>query len=544
MIGDAPVFAIYGRTLREINKDQIVNTQNERDCVVGHEMLVDGVHFRIERGVNPTYLKIWENGEEKQFAKMSETQEWFMDKINNITFQSFTNMIILNINHSKPFLEMAPIDKRPVLEDILQLGVYAKMNELVKKNFNTAEKAEVILEAGYKNKIGEFSKTKERKESIDKELSRFEEEKSRKIDEITSVIDATIKDKEILSEKIAGKDYAKEIKEQTVILKEITNNINENDKELRMVGKDIDQSNEVIKKLTGTPHCPLCATPTESPNIVEYIAGLKQKVVGYENKRNVLRGTITELRKSHSEVESKIDALNVKLEKYNRAVNKIKEYENIIKNKNESLTYEKSRVIKLDTIISDEDYAKLEAELKETQEKYVAAKKDGLYNKFIGKALGDKGIRKYITLKVIPFLNKAVNRYLSMLGSDYTITFNEDLKEKLISRSRDERSYASFSGGEKRRIDLSVLLALMDISKLQNSIDTNILILDEVLDTSLDNEGAQSFIEHLKGSFRQAYPDKCIYIITHRKDAVGDDSFDSIIHLVKENGFTRIDKVV
>jgi DNA repair exonuclease SbcCD ATPase subunit len=198
----------------------------------------------------------------------------------------------------------------------------------------------------------------------------------------------------------------------------------------------------------------------------------------------------------------------------------------------------------LDGVISNDDFAKLEIELKDSETKFEESQKSFKYNKFIRTVLGDDGVRKYITLKIIPFLNKTVNKYLFVLGSDYTIVFDSELNEKLIARNRDERPYSSFSGGEKRRIDLALLLALMDVSKTQNSIDTNILILDEVLDTSLDSEGAGSFIDHLKGSFRSAYPDKCIYIITHRKDAVGDDSFDTIIHLVKQHGFTTIDKVV
>jgi DNA repair exonuclease SbcCD ATPase subunit len=116
-------------------------------------------------------------------------------------------------------------------------------------------------------------------------------------------------------------------------------------------------------------------------------------------------------------------------------------------------------------------------------------------------------------------------------------------KEKLIARNKDIRSYSSFSGGEKKRIDLALLLALMDVSKERNSIDTNILVLDEILDTSLDTVGAESFLEHLKNGFKNTCPDKCIYIISHKKE-LGEETFDSIIHLTKKNGFTSIDRII
>jgi DNA repair exonuclease SbcCD ATPase subunit len=181
--------------------------------------------------------------------------------------------------------------------------------------------------------------------------------------------------------------------------------------------------------------------------------------------------------------------------------------------------------------------------VKQAEDKFNLAQKDFKYNKFIRGLLGEDGVRKYVTMKVLPILNRKVNHYLSVLGSDYNITFDNELKEKLVARNKDIRSYSSFSGGEKKRIDLALLLALMDVSKERNSIDTNILVLDEILDTSLDTVGAESFLEHLKNGFKSTCPDKCIYIISHKKE-LGEETFDSIIHLVKKNGFTSIDKVI
>lgn len=543
LLVDSIVFAIYGRTLRRLNKDEIVNTTNEKECEVECHFKLDNVQYIIQRGVKPTFFKVWEDGEEKQFDSMVNTQNWFMSKI-KISFECFTNMIILNINHSKPFLEMDPKEKRPVLEDILQLNVYGKMNDLAKKNHLTAKNDIVHLETAYKNKHDNFLKTKVRKESIDKEMLKFEDSKNTKIKELESDVVTLETEMNLLKDKIKDLDFTSTLKDLTDDLKKTIESINENEKEFRVMVKEIERNNEVIGKLSGTPHCPLCTTPTNSPDVVVFLNELQTKTNDIVTKKNDVKMKIESLKVEETDLEEKILKTNKNIEKLTAANSKIKEYVNTINMKKENLEHEKSRVLNLEGVISNDDFAKLEAELKESEKKFDESQKSFRYNKFIRNILGDDGVRKYITLKIIPFLNKTVNKYLSVLGSDYTITFDSELNEKLIARNRDERPYSSFSGGEKRRIDLALLLALMDVSKTQNSIDTNVLILDEVLDTSLDNEGAESFIEHLKGSFRIAYPDKCIYIITHRKDAVGDDSFDSIIHLVKKNGFTLIDKIV
>jgi DNA repair exonuclease SbcCD ATPase subunit len=334
------------------------------------------------------------------------------------------------------------------------------------------------------------------------------------------------------------------LKDTNIELKSTIEAINENEKEFRVLVKEIERNVEVIGKLTCTPNCPLCTTPTTSPAVVTFLSELQIKTDTLTEKKKELKEKIESLKVTETELEDKIHKINQNIEKLTKAQNKVKEYDTSLKLKNEMLQHEQSRTTNFQGVISNTEFEKLELDLKEAEKKFSDSQKSFAYNKYIRSILGEDGVRKYITLKIIPFLNQTVNKYLSVLGSDYTISFDSELNERLIARNRDERPYSSFSGGEKRRIDLALLLALMDVSKSQNSIDTNVLILDEVLDTSLDSEGAESFIEHLKGGFRKAYPDKCIYVITHRKDAVGDDSFDSIIHLVKQNGFTLIDKIV
>jgi DNA repair exonuclease SbcCD ATPase subunit len=251
----------------------------------------------------------------------------------------------------------------------------------------------------------------------------------------------------------------------------------------------------------------------------------KQKTSTLEDKKTSLHNEVYSLEKTLNKYNLQINSLNEKIEAKKEA------------GKQESL-----RTLDIANIISDEVLNKQENEVKGFEDKFKSSVTKFDYHKFIRNILGEEGVSKYVVKKVLPFLNKKANHYLSVLGSDYTIIFDSELTEKLISRNRDPMPYASFSGGEKRRIDLALLLALIDVSKLQNSIDTNILILDEILDTSMDADGVECFMEHLNTAFKVAYPDKAIYVITHRKE-LGEEHFDSIINLVKRDGFTSIEGI-
>jgi DNA repair exonuclease SbcCD ATPase subunit len=302
-------------------------------------------------------------------------------------------------------------------------------------------------------------------------------------------------------------------------------------------------NNEVLRKLEHSDHCPLCTTPTNDPLVKEYVDELKTKVNSLNELLQTNAFAIEDLNNQKIIVEEKIEKIEDNIEKLKNAKNKIKEIDQAIKNSSDNLQREIDRKLEIKEIISEKEFIELEKCVKHSEDKFNVAQNDFKYNKFIRGLLGEDGVRKYVTMKVLPVLNKKVNFYLAMLGSDYNITFDSELNEKLVARNKDLRSYSSFSGGEKKRIDLALLLALMDVSKERNSIDTNILVLDEILDTSLDTVGAESFLQHLKNGFKATCPDKCIYIISHKKE-LGEETFDSIIHLVKKNGFTSIDKVI
>lgn len=556
LLAESITFLIYGKTLRNINKEEIINTTNGDNCLVSGIFTIGDKAYKIERGVKPTYLKVWEKNikdweevpdgwtkdEEIQFDSLKNTQALLEEKV-RVSYTCFTNMIILNVNHSQPFLEMDPKDKRSVFEDILSVSIYGRMSEKAKSKHLEAKSGISILENELKNCINTFNLTKQKRESLLAETMKFETDKQSRIEKIENEIAQYEINKIKIEEKIKGVDFNESLKKLIEERDAIVNKININKNNKASIKKELEMRNDVLNKLQHSEHCPLCHTPTNNPLIAKYVEDLNTQVTQLNITLQNNAFEFKDLSDRKQELDDKIIKIEDNIEKLKIAKNKIKEYELSIKMSTENLQREHDRKLEIKEIISEQEYKELEKKVNEAEDAFNHAQKDFKYNKFIRSLLGEDGVRKYVTMKILPILNKKVNHYLSMLGSDYNITFDSELKEKLVARNKDIRSYSSFSGGEKKRIDLALLLALMDVSKERNSIDTNILVLDEILDTSLDTVGAESFLEHLKNGFKSACPDKCIYIISHKKE-LGEETFDSIIHLVKKNGFTSIDKVI
>jgi DNA repair exonuclease SbcCD ATPase subunit len=570
LLVDSLSFLLYGKTLRNINKEEIINTTNRDNCVVKGTFSIGDKVYRVERGIKPNFLKIkeknlkeWLNNNEwsddkdeentdepkekkkektKELDSLKHTQALLEEKI-KISFTCFTNMVILSTNQSKPFLEMEPKDKRSLLEDILSLGIYGRMSEKAKSKHLAAKSEMTILENNLKNAISTFDLTKNRKESLFNETLRFEKEKQNRIEELNIKITTLTIEKETLENKIKNVDFTNSIKQLEHEIDELTKTITSQQNNRSSITKEFEMNKEILEKLDHSEHCPLCHTPTNSPLINNYINELKSKNIVISDSIKKINETIELANNEKLINKEKLSKIRSNDEKLKIAKSKIRELANSIQMNNENLKREMDRKLEIKEIISEKEFIELEKCVTDSEEKFNIAQKDFKYNKFIRTLLGEEGVRKYVTMKVLPILNRKVNHYLSLFGSDYNITFDNELKEKLVARNRDVRSYASFSGGEKKRIDLSLLLALMDVSKERNSIDSNILVLDEILDSSLDTVGAESFLEHLKSGFKLACPDKCIYIISHKKE-LGEEKFDTIIHLTKKNGFTNIDRII
>jgi len=287
-----------------------------------------------------------------------------------------------------------------------------------------------------------------------------------------------------------------------------------------------------------THHCPTCHTPTDNPIIQKYIIETKDNIAKLGEQEKELKEKIERADNIFNAMSKKIEETNKNYDDQKDFKRQIAILESNLSTKVESLAIEEGRSFSVTSVISENDLLKYKNKFEETTISFETATKSYNYNYLLRRILGEDGVRKFVLSKILPFFNSKINQYLKIMGSDLTLVFNANLDAHIHTRNREERSYGGFSAGEKKRIDISVLMSLMDLAKLQNSVDTNILVLDEVLDTAMEN-----FLTYLKDGFKVMYPDKAVYIITHR-NTLSDDFYDKMIMLQKKDGFTTVDSII
>lgn len=544
LLVDSLSFALYGRPLRgdaHINKENLINDINGRECSVSVDFKIDKDEYTVTRTIKPNGLTIIHNGQDVKFDSMKNTQEWLINKI-GISHTCFSNILVLNVNSSQPFLAMDAALKREVIEDVLSLNIYGRMAEAAKSIHLSAKGDRNVVETELKSYLRQLQVADESLKSLKQKQEMFDEEKRKHCEDIENDIktlrerfDAIVIDEtDYASQLEQAKNHLSSIDAKMVILVR---------KETEYK-KDLRDASEWLKKLEHETSCPTCRTVlADSPMAQKFMQECRDKVTSCNNG---LADIATKKEAGQKARDAKVKDISV-IEDKIKNINTLKNRKDIIQSQIDSkeaeLSKERSRTLDLGSVISEDKYQEYKNAVKKAETKMTDSVNTFEYSKLIRNMLGEDGVRKFVLSKIMPFFNNKINHYLKIMGSDYSLVFDNNLVEKVITRTREERNYHNFSSGEKKRIDLAILLALMDIAKVQNSVDTNILVLDEVLDTSMDNEGVESFLFFLKNGFKQLYADKCIYIITHRND-ISADTFDRIVSLRKTKNFTIIDKIV
>jgi DNA repair exonuclease SbcCD ATPase subunit len=541
LLVDSISFALYGKTLRgsHINKDELVNKVNKKDCEVSVDFSIGSNCYTVKRTIKPTTLIVIENGVEVKFDSMKHTQSWLEDKI-GISHTCFSNILVLNINSSQPFLAMDSSQKRQIIEDILNLKVYSKMSEIAKESHLSSKGDVRIHEQELKSSFNIYNLSLENKKNIQELSSNFEKEKKEKIECIENEIQIINRN---ISKIKLNDDKTEDILEHKSKLKDIKEILSKSKTKMSLLQKDSKNYQEALEQLENTPHCPTCHTPTDNPIVKTYIEETRNKLTHAQSDLEKINTIIEKAIKKQKVLESKITQLEEQQREKEDNERELKYLHKQLESKQELLVEEQQRKLNIEIATTEEEVEKYKNKLEEAEKLFNKSSKDFVYSGFVRKILGEDGVRKFVLSKVIPYVNTKINSYLKILGSDFVLKFDNNLNEVINTRNGEERYYHSFSSGEKRRIDIAILLSLMDMAKLQNSVDTNILILDEVLDSSMDNEGIENFLMYLKQGFNELYPDKCVYIITHR-NTISDDFYDRMIQLVKKNGFTYIDNIV
>jgi DNA repair exonuclease SbcCD ATPase subunit len=525
---DALCFSLFGKPFRNINKGQLVNSINQKGCVVEIEFDISGREYKIVRGIKPNIFEIYLNGEMiNQDAASRDYQKVLEQQILKLNYKTFTQVVILGSASFVPFMQLSSLQRREVIEDILDIRIFSTMNQLLKDKANETKDAITKIE-------NEIATAKTKVESQTQLIKTIAEAKTSAIESIATKIAAN--NSEILQAE----------GEIELIISEIdTLKASINDKET--VADDIEKAKTIKSKLlerietcehnTGffNEHdvCPSCDQNIPEEHKSKIVEDLNTKLLEQNKKVGELESILSNLNQKLSDItkiQSQITDKNIELSTRNSTITLL--------NKQVKEMQAEVESTKTDTSNLDEEKSKLkelatEAIVKINEKSQLQEHRN--LEEVASILLKDTGIKTAIIREYLPAMNKLINKYLQSMDAYIHFELDESFNEIVKSRHRDDFTYASFSEGEKMRIDLSILFTWRQIAKMKNSVNTNLLLLDEIFDSSLDTAGTDYFL-NLMNQFGE---NTNIFVISHKGDQLF-DKFRSVVKFEKRNDFSVI----
>ena len=522
---DALTFSLFGKPFRKISKGQLVNTITKKNCVVEVEFSIGTVNYKIVRGIKPNLFEVYQNDSlMNQSAEMRDYQELLEKQILKVNIKSFTQVVILGSATFQPFMQLSPGQRREVIEDILDLQIFTTMNSLLKDK--VTDNNEMIYQVNSDKKLvqSKIDLSKEHLKELNSNNEKLISEKNELIEETKKNISDLNKEYEGFTNEIdklsEGVKSGESIKKKIEKLKSLRTQIQ----------TKADQFSKDNKFFDDNDDCPTCRQPiTEShkktiidknnDSIKELTDGLEKLAADYEKTKNQLDDIL--------KIESKIQDIHLDRVVVNT---KIKSLEDYIKQIEKDL----SQINENTVTEKDDKIAEYEEELKQVTKNYNDLVDDKQVLMAATALLKDGGIKAKIIRQYIPVINKFITKYLSSMDFFVQFELNEEFNETIKSRFRDEFSYASFSEGEKQKIDLALLFTWRAIAKLRNSVSTNLLIMDKVFDSSLDITAT----DYLMNIIRDLAKDSNIVIISHKEHM--NEKFSNVIKFIKHKNFSSI----
>ena len=525
---DALCFGLFGKPFRKINKPNLVNSINNSDAVVEVEFTIGKKQYKIVRGIKPNLFEIYCNSIlVNQDARAKDYQDFLEKSILKFNFKSFTQIVILGSASFVPFMQLSPADRRTIIEELLDIQIFTSMNGLIKERMTTIKesttKTKYALELVNEKILLQEHNIEEHKKNNDEEITKKKQEITDNeliISKLTKDIALVNKHIEKLSTKITDKlDVEKRNKKFVQLEAKMSSTYLKVDKDIQFYEHNND-----------CPTCKQVITPewkdsqvqekqnkkTEIEGALKTIIDEMAKLTARTNEITAVNKHITEHNNEIVKHNSTITAVNNYIVKLNREIKELSEHKDNLTEVNEKL-----KELKLEL-----------ANLEKEQENLSI---DKHYHEYAASLLKDNGIKTKIIKQYLPIINKFVNKYLKAMDFFVNFNLNENFEETIKSRHRDEFSYSNFSEGEKMRIDLALLFTWRQIAKLKNSTNTNLLILDEVFDSSLDTVGTDEFLKLI----HEMGQDTNIFVISHKGDQLF-DKFRSIIKFEKKNNFSQV----
>ena len=523
---DALCFVLFNKPFRTISKSQLVNSINLGGTIVEIEFVIQKNNFKIIRGMKPNIFEIYCNGRMmNQDANALDTQKILEQQILKLNYRSFTQVVILGSSTFIPFMQLRSKDRREVVEDILDIKIFSLMNFLLKHKVK--EVSEELKSIEY-----EFRLSKEKIDLQNKYIEDIRKNKERIIEEKEHLVFDS--ERVVLSEQEKADKIKLEIKSlepETSQKENVKSSIREYHKMEAKLSNRVDENKRQKEFFENNETCPVCTQDIElelkkqkieekSKRIQELNSGIDKLKIELDDKEQFLKG-IEMLSKQIREKEVEVAKIGTS----------ITHMERLIRQTNIQIQAMKKGEV------SEEDKVKLtrlSERCKLQEEQITKLREDKFYVDVARNLLMDTGIKTKIINKYLPIMNKLINGYLTSMDFYVNFTLDNNFNETIKSRHRDEFSYSSFSEGEKMRIDLALLFTWRAVAKMKNSTNTNLLILDEIFDSSLDTTGTDDFLKIL-----HTFADQNVFVISHKGDTMF-DKFRSVIKFEKQRNFSKL----
>ncbi len=526
---DALTFVLFGKPFRKINKPLLVNSVNNKDCLVEIEFSAYGKDYKIERGIKPNIFRIIVDGSLlNQDSASRDYQEYLEKYILKMNMKSFCQIVILGSASFTPFMQLTPADRRTIIEDLLDIQIFSVMNLLVKQrwqeNKESVEKNRMLLKSA-----------QDKRDYVERTLANLKQNNDDRLLELEKQLaDFTQQKKDLLAKVKSLLDEKEDLMNVVVNLADVRNEYSNSIVSLTTQETNIHRCDKEIEFLTEYDECPTC-----KQHIDEHFRA-RRKIKLHEEAAEAQK--YTDLLKKHmDDLLTKINNLEDKSKRSHSISAEIKSSKqtmmHIVSMMND-IEDNMDKIRNADKLVidSEKDLKSAEEEIYRMEGSLQFRLNERTMIETAMSLLKDGGIKTKIIKQYIPIINKLVNKYLAQMGFFVNFNIDENFNEVIKSRHRDEFSYSNFSEGEKTRIDLALMFSWRAIAKMKNSVNTNLLILDEILDGSLDANGTDEFLKIIQTLTN----DTNTYIISHKQDQLL-DKFDRVYKFVKVKNFSRME---
>ena len=523
---DALCFALFGKPFRTISKSQLVNTVNAMETVVEIEFSIASRNYKVVRSIKPNKFEIWQNDIMiNQEANSRDYQKILEQQILKLNYRSFTQVVILGSSTFVPFMQLKAKFRREVVEDLLDIKIFSTMNLLLKQRLK--DLVTELQEVEYNHKLcnEKISMQSTHIENIKNNADLIIKEKQSNYESNSIELDKKVNNKKSLEQKqkelFSSVEDQINIESKDVKLKDLRSTLTEKQKE-----KD-----RMIKFLSENEDCPACeqhidkefksqmisAKETEKKEIVDGLTKMEEELNKTQSRLNEI-----------SKVTNEIQDNSIQIASLNTSIQELEKYQ--VKLSEEILELEKSTIDNSD----EEQLKKLQEEFEGIEKNRKDLKEEKVYKEASKAMLQDTGIKTKIIKQYLPIMNQLINKYLASMEFYVNFSLDENFDETIKSRFRDNFNYASFSEGEKMRIDLALLFTWRAIAKMKNSTNTNLLILDEIFDSSLDSAGTDEFLKILN-----TLEGENVFVISHKQDVLV-DKFKHTLKFEKNKNFSKM----